>query len=174
MPLTDGAIDRAAAPDPQVLDRDLAEESGDPLTTCPEYSEYSCEYLTTCPEYSEYSYEYLTPPVPISRNNRSRKQWSQIERWLAGEKFEQPPLLKGSLNDVKRCSLTALSLSACDAVAYRDQQNAVKSIWETTKLAKCAVNGFSSLSFVSQANLSSADKKKLLQQICVQQNLIPK
>ena len=97
MPPTDGAIDRAAAPDPQVLDRDLAEESGDPLTACPEYSEYS--------------YEYLTPPVPISRNNQSRKQWSQIEPWLAGEKFEQPPLLKGSLNDVKRCSLTALSLS---------------------------------------------------------------
>ena len=115
------------------------------------------------------------PPVPISRNNQSRKQWSQIEPWLAGEKFEQPPLLKGSLNDVKRCSLTALSLSLrlwCRSIS--GSTNAVKSIWETTKLAKCAVNGFSSLSFVSQANLSSADKKKLLQQICLQQNLIPK
>ena len=66
-------------------------------------------------------------------------------------------------------TLRQLSLSACDAAAYRDQQNAVKSIWEIPNFAeyKSAVKEFVILWFVRLANLSETDFQKLFwQQIC--------
>jgi len=63
---------------------------------------------------------------------------------LISRKKLQKSDLKAKLQKTISTIYRQLSLSACDAAAYRDQQNAVKSIWEIRNFAeyKSAVKEF--------------------------------
>jgi len=63
---------------------------------------------------------------------------------LISRKKLQKSDLKAKLQKTISTIYRQLSLSACDAAAYRDQQNALKSIWEIRNFAeyKSAVKEF--------------------------------
>ena len=88
----------------------------------------------------------------LGKSSKNRSQDKSLRNLISRKKLQKADLkkklqksdLKTKLEKTISTIYRQLSLSACDAAAYRDQQNAVKSIWEIRNLAgyKSAVKEF--------------------------------